>query len=177
MSDNEFLTIDGKEVRIEGERNLLEVIRKAGIDIPTFCYHSHLSVYGACRLCLVEVEGRGIVGSCSTPPEPGMKVKTTTQEIREIRKIAVELLLANHEKTCPTCSKSATCQLQEIARRLGVDEVRFKSQWCPGRSFARARPTSASVRRLRASATDQGSAPSISHKSSTVSARQDLGVD
>ncbi|HHX39237.1 MAG TPA: 4Fe-4S binding protein, partial [Armatimonadetes bacterium] len=127
MSDNEFLTIDGKEVRIEGERNLLEVIRKAGIDIPTFCYHSHLSVYGACRLCLVEVEGRGIVGSCSTPPEPGMKVKTTTQEIREIRKIAVELLLANHEKTCPTCSKSATCQLQEIARRLGVDEVRFKS--------------------------------------------------
>ena len=131
MSDNEFLTIDGKEVRIEGERNLLEVIRKAGIDIPTFCYHSHLSVYGACRLCLVEVEGRGIVGSCSTPPEPGMKVKTTTQEIREIRKIAVELLLANHEKTCPTCSKSASCQLQEIARRLGVDEVRFKSTHQP----------------------------------------------
>jgi NADH-quinone oxidoreductase subunit G len=54
-------------------------------------------------------------------------VKTTTQEIREIRKIAVELLLADHEKTCPTCSKSATCQLQAIARRLGVDEVRFKS--------------------------------------------------
>ncbi|NLC55388.1 MAG: 2Fe-2S iron-sulfur cluster binding domain-containing protein [Armatimonadetes bacterium] len=129
MSD--FVIVDGKEVRIEGERNLLELIRKAGIDIPTFCYHSRLSVYGACRLCLVEVEGRGIVASCSTLPEPGLKVKTATQEIREIRKIAVELLLANHEKACPTCAKSAACQLQAIARRLGVDEVRFHSTHQP----------------------------------------------
>jgi hypothetical protein len=56
---------------IEGERNLLELVRKAKIDLPTFCYHSELSVYGACRLCLVQVEGRGIMGACSTPPEPG----------------------------------------------------------------------------------------------------------
>ena len=120
------LTIDGKPVMIEGERNLLDLIRKANIDLPTFCYHSDLSVYGACRLCIVQVEGRGIVGACSTPPEPGLKVQTTTQEIREIRKITVELLLANHVQGCLTCSKSMNCQLQSLAQRLGIKDVRFK---------------------------------------------------
>jgi NADH-quinone oxidoreductase subunit G len=121
------LTIDGKTVVFDGERNLLELVRKASIDLPTFCYHSELSVYGACRLCLVEVEGRGIMAACSTPPEPGLKVQTTTPEIREIRRIAVELLLANHDRSCPTCSRSANCQLQTLALRLGVKKVRFKS--------------------------------------------------
>ena len=97
------LNIDGIEVPINGERNLLELIRKADIDLPTFCYHSDLSVYGACRLCLVDIAGRGIQGACSTPPEPGLKVRTQTEEIREIRKISVELLLANHERECTTC--------------------------------------------------------------------------
>jgi NADH-quinone oxidoreductase subunit G len=121
------LTIDGKTVAIEGERNLLELVRKANIDLPTFCYHSELSVYGACRLCLVQIEGRGIQGACSTPPEAGLKIQTTTPEIREIRRIAVELLLANHDASCPTCSRSANCQLQSLALRLGVKKVRFKS--------------------------------------------------
>jgi NADH-quinone oxidoreductase subunit G len=120
------LTIDGRTVTIEGERNLLELVRKANIDLPTFCYHSELSVYGACRLCLVDVEGRGIMGACSTPPEPGMKVKTTTAQIREIRRIAVELLLANHDQQCPTCARSSNCQLQNLAQRLGIKKVRFK---------------------------------------------------
>ena len=70
------VNIDGREVAMNGERNLLELIRKAGIDLPTFCYHSDLSVYGACRLCLVDIHGRGIQGACSTPAEPGMKVRT-----------------------------------------------------------------------------------------------------
>ena len=121
------VTIDGRSVPIEGERNLLELIRKADIDLPTFCYHSDLSIYGACRLCLVEIEGRGIVGSCSTPPEPGMKILTHTEDIREIRKVAIELFLANHDGNCPTCLKSDDCQLQNLARRLGVDTVRFQS--------------------------------------------------
>jgi NADH-quinone oxidoreductase subunit G len=125
-TDLKTLTIDGRPVALNGERNLLELIRKAGIDLPTFCYHSDLSVYGACRLCLVDIEGRGIQGACSTPAEPGLKVRTQTQEIREIRKIAVELLLANHDQQCPTCPKSASCRLQDIARRLGIRHVRFK---------------------------------------------------
>jgi NADH-quinone oxidoreductase subunit G len=131
MRTKATVTIDGREVPINGERNLLEVIRKAGIDLPTFCYHSDLSVYGACRLCLVQVEGRGICGACSTPAEAGMKVKTTTEEIREIRRIAVELLLANHDRSCPTCPKSAACQLQTLARRLGIEKVRFKPVHAP----------------------------------------------
>jgi NADH-quinone oxidoreductase subunit G len=120
------LSIDGLEVPINGERNLLELVRKAGIDLPTFCYHSDLSVYGACRLCLVDIAGRGIQGACSTPPEAGLKVRTQTEEIREIRKIAVELLLANHERECTTCGKSAACQLQDVARKLGIQKVRFQ---------------------------------------------------
>ena len=78
--------IDGQEIELSGEKNILEVARKADIDIPTFCYLSDLSVYGACRMCLVEVEGRGIMPSCSTPPEPGMVIKTNTQEFSRLVK-------------------------------------------------------------------------------------------
>lgn len=120
------LTIDGIDVAINSERNLLELIRKADIDLPTFCYHSDLSVYGACRLCIVDIEGRGIQGACSTPPEPGLKIRTHTEELREIRRISIELLLANHDQQCPTCLKSKACQLKAVARQLGVQEVRFK---------------------------------------------------
>jgi len=127
MTTDKMLTIDGKAVPIHGERNVLDLARKAGIEIPTFCYHSELSVYGACRLCLVDIAGRGIVASCSTPPEPGMVVRTNTAEIREMRRITIELLLANHHQGCTTCSKSAACKLLDLARRLGVDKVRFKS--------------------------------------------------
>ncbi len=123
---NPCVNIDGRNIPIDGERNLLELIRKAGIDLPTFCYHSELSIYGACRLCLVDVAGRGIQGACSTPPEAGLQVRTSTEEIREIRRVAVELLLANHDQRCPTCPKSGTCQLQALARRLGVEKVQFK---------------------------------------------------
>ena len=122
------LTIDGIECEVNGERNLLEVIRKARIELPTFCYHSELSVYGACRLCMVDIEGRGLQPACSTPPEAGLKVRTNTEEIRQLRRIIVELLLANHEQSCPTCAKSASCQLQNLARRLGIKKVRFKQR-------------------------------------------------
>ncbi len=120
------MTVDNREVEFSTERNVLEVARKAGIDIPTFCYHSELSVYGACRLCLVDVEGRGIQASCSVKPEPGMRVRTNTSEVRGIRRIAIELLLANHEMNCPTCAKSASCRLQELAQRMGIDEIRYR---------------------------------------------------
>jgi len=126
MNHNKEILVDGKPVPVNGERNLLEVIRKADIDIPTFCYHSELSIYGACRMCTVEVEGRGLVASCSTLPEPGMVVHTNTEEIRKIRKMAVELILANHEQQCPTCAKNTDCKLQELAKRFGITKVRFR---------------------------------------------------
>ncbi len=119
------LTIDGKLVTFSDERNLLEVIRKAGIDMPTFCYHSELSTYGACRLCLVDIQGRGINTSCTIKPEPGMVLKTNTKQLRDIRKFTIELLLASYEHDCTTCSKSTACRLQEIAKKLGITKVRF----------------------------------------------------
>ncbi len=128
MQENKKLTVNGRSVEFSTERNLLEVIRKAGIEIPTFCYHSELSIYGACRLCLVEVEGKGVMASCSTAPAEGMVIHTDTKEIRQMRKISIELLLANHKVECPTCSRSSSCALQNIAQRLGVNTVRFQKQ-------------------------------------------------
>ncbi len=120
------LFIDGKEVEIENERNILELCRKVGIDIPTFCYQPELSIYGACRMCLVDIEGRGILSSCSTPPEAGMKILTNTSEIRKLRRTTMELLLASHPQDCLKCGKSTTCKLQEIARKVGVKNIRYK---------------------------------------------------
>ncbi len=125
-SSTPSLTINGRKVYYNNERNLLEVIRKANIELPTFCYHSELSVYGACRLCVVDIEGRGIVTSCSTRPEPGMKVQTSTETLREVRKVSLELLLARHNMSCTSCLKSASCRLQEVSRKLGVTEIRFR---------------------------------------------------
>ena len=122
------LTIDQLTVKIGDERNLLELVRKAGIDLPTFCYHSEISIYGACRMCMVEVEGRGLVAACSTKPEPGMVVRTNTGEILAMRKMIVELLLASHQGECPTCTKGMDCQLQTLARRFGIKEVRFNKK-------------------------------------------------
>ena len=127
MKNNKSLIINNKEVLIDGQRNLLEVIRKANIQLPTFCYHSEISIYGACRMCMVDVEGRGLVAACSTIPEVGMIVKTHTSEIRKMRKMTVELLLASHVDTCSICSKNSNCQLQTLGKSLGIEEVRFKS--------------------------------------------------
>lgn len=129
MTAENTLTIDGFRVPLEGERNLLEVIRKAHIELPTFCYHSELSVYGACRLCMVEVDGRGLVTACTTTPAPGMVVKTQTAPVRELRKTNIELLLASGDHDCPTCGKSGSCKLQSLAERLGVTEVKFKAPY------------------------------------------------
>ena len=122
------MIIDGKEVEFTNERNILEVCRREGIDIPTFCYQPELSIFGACRLCLVEIEGRGINSSCSTPPENGLKIKTNTAEIRKLRRTTMELLLASHPQDCLKCGKSTTCKLQALARKVGVKNIRYKVQ-------------------------------------------------
>ncbi len=128
MNNGDFVNVDGRDIRIEGERNLLELIRKAHIELPTFCYHSDLSVYGACRLCIVDIDGMGIVTSCSTQPRAGMVVRTNTAQLRQMRKMYLELLLANHHQGCATCAKSDSCKLQELAVRMGVTEVRFPTK-------------------------------------------------
>jgi NADH-quinone oxidoreductase subunit G len=117
--------IDGVTVPIRDERNLLELIRKTGTELPTFCYHSDISVYGACRMCMVFIQGRGIVPACSTKAEDGMVVKTNTKQIQAIRRVIVELMLANHDQNCTLCPKSGECRLQSIAKQMGVSKIRF----------------------------------------------------
>ena len=128
MEKQQFVTIEGKKVPIEGERNLLELIRKANFNIVTFCYHPELAVYGACRLCLVEVEGMGIVASCTVAPKDGMKVRVNSDEIRHLRRINLELLLSSGNHNCTLCSKSGNCKLQKLAKDMDVTEIRFKSK-------------------------------------------------
>ena len=82
MSEKKYMTIDGMPVEIEGEKNILELCRKIGIKMPTFCYHSELSIYGACRMCMVENEWGGLDAACSTPPKAGASVKTNTEKLR-----------------------------------------------------------------------------------------------
>lgn len=127
MLQNETLTLNGKQVEIQNDKNLLELIRRCNIDLPTFCYHSELSTYGACRLCIVEIEGMGIVTSCTTVPAAGMEIRTHSEPLRRMRRIYLELLLANHHQNCTTCSKSGMCRLQDLSARMGIDEVRFKT--------------------------------------------------
>ena len=125
MVNKNFMFIDDIPVVIEGEKNILAMTRKAGIEMPTFCYYSELSVYGACRMCMVEDERGGMQAACSTPPKVGMKVYTNTARLRKYRKNILELLLANHCRDCTTCEKSHTCKLQELARRFHIEDVRF----------------------------------------------------
>ena len=122
-----IMTIDGQRVEFTDEPNVLSVIRKAGIDIPTLCYHSELSIYGACRLCTVENERGKTFASCSEKPRDGMVIYTNTPRLMHYRKLILELLLAAHCRDCTTCIKSGECHLQELAHRLGVHEVRFEN--------------------------------------------------
>lgn len=125
MTDNKTLFIDGMEVEFSDEPNLLEVIRKAGLNVPTFCYRPDLTSFGACRMCVVEIEGRGVQSSCTMPPEAGLKVHLNTDRVRKIRKTVLELLLANHKCECLTCDKSGNCELQKYAMEYGITDIRF----------------------------------------------------
>lgn len=127
-----ILFINGKSVEYTNESNLLEVIRKAGFNVPTLCYRPDLTKFGACRMCVVEVEypnGRVIVNSsCTMPPEPNIKVKTNSDRVRKIRKTVLELLLSNHDRECTVCDRSGTCELQQYANEYGIKELRYSKK-------------------------------------------------
>lgn len=125
MNNTDYMTIDGIPTVIEGEKNVLEVIRKAGVKLPTFCYHSELSIYGACRMCMVEDERGGLDAACSAVPKPGMVIRTNTERLRKYRRMILELLLANHCRDCTTCQSNQNCKLQDLASRFQLGEIRF----------------------------------------------------
>ncbi|MBP7702347.1 MAG: [FeFe] hydrogenase, group A [Candidatus Hydrothermae bacterium] len=116
------LYIDGKEVEVDKDATILDAAKKVGVHIPTLCYHADLSPTGACGVCVVEIEGSPTPKrSCCTPVAPGMKVTSNSKYLREIRKALVQLILSNHDVTCPTCPANEHCELQSLANYLGVD--------------------------------------------------------
>ena len=124
------LTIDGKQVTVSKTATLYEAAKEAGIDIPVLCYAKKLLPYGACRVCLVEVEqmkGR-LIPSCTTPVSEGMVVTTTSDEIKRVRKTVMEFLLVNHVVDCPVCDKGGECDLQDLAYEFEVVTNRFEGE-------------------------------------------------
>jgi len=120
------LTIDGIKVEVPEGTTVLEAARKAGVYIPTLCYDEDLKPYGACRLCIVEIEKmRGLPTSCTTPATDGMVVHTETPSVNQSRRITMELIMANHHGDCLTCEKNQNCELQTVARYLGVEQEHF----------------------------------------------------
>jgi NADH-quinone oxidoreductase subunit G/NADP-reducing hydrogenase subunit HndD len=120
------VTIDGRKLQVPKSATVLSAAQAAGISVPSLCYHPELRPEGACRVCVVEVEGaRTLVASCVYPVNEGMVVHTNTAAVREARKTVVELLLANHPQDCLSCQRNTNCELQTIAADLGIRKVRF----------------------------------------------------
>ena len=121
------INIDGDIVQVPENYSVLKACREAGINIPTLCYLEGINEVGACRLCLVEVEGqRTLKASCVLPVSEGMVVKTNTKRVRKARKTNLELILSNHNRECTTCDRSGKCELQRISDELGVREIRYE---------------------------------------------------
>jgi len=124
------LTIDGKELTVSKNATIYEAAKEAGVYIPVLCYAKKLFPYGACRVCLVEVEqmkGR-LIPSCTTPVTEGMVVTTMSDEIRKVRKTVLEFLLVNHVIECPVCDKGGECDLQDLTYEYEVVKNRFKGE-------------------------------------------------
>ena len=120
------MVIDGIKVEVPEGTTVLEAAQKTGVYIPTLCYDADLKPYGACRLCIVEIEKmRGLPTSCTTPATDGMVVHTESTLVNQSRQITMELIMANHHGDCLTCAKNQNCELQKIARYLGIEEKHF----------------------------------------------------
>ena len=140
MPDLVKLTIDGKPVEAPVGTLVIDAAKKAGIEIPAFCYYEGFSLQAACRMCLVEVEkAPKLMASCTLPVTEGMVVKTDTAPVQQARKGTLEFLLTNHPLDCPVCDKGGECELQDMVFRYGAGESRFteskihveEKQWSP----------------------------------------------
>jgi bidirectional [NiFe] hydrogenase diaphorase subunit len=120
------LFIDEKQFDVEPGQTILEVARKSGIDIPVLCNIDGLSTWGACRLCVVEVEGSPrLFPACTTPVQANMKIKTQSEKLAKYRRMTVELLFSERNHICSVCVANNRCELQNLGYRLGMDHVRF----------------------------------------------------
>ncbi|MBW6498549.1 MAG: (2Fe-2S)-binding protein [Bacteroidales bacterium] len=120
------IEVNNSSVDVREGETLLTALRRQGIKVPTLCHMNRFSPTGACRLCVVEVEGkRDLITSCSFPVEKGMKVFTNTQRVIKARKLIVEMLLSNHPDDCLYCERNGNCELQWLADEMNVKERKF----------------------------------------------------
>ena len=142
------LTVDGKKLTVPAGTLLIEACKSTGIEVPSFCYYPNLSLQGACRMCLVEIEKMPkLQTACTTPVAEGMVVSTETDKIKQARKSMLELLLANHPLDCPVCDAGGECELQDMTFKYGAAESKFidlknhrdEQQWSPVVFFDRPR--------------------------------------
>lgn len=123
------LKIDRKEVQVPAGTTVLEASKTVGLRIPTLCYLEGINEIGACRVCVVELKGKDkLVTACNTVVQERMEISTASPRVRHARRMAVELLLTQHDCNCPTCSRNGACKLQSLANALGVRNVRLKRE-------------------------------------------------
>lgn len=123
------LTIDGRKVNAREGTSVIEAAKAAGIKIPSLCYLKGINEIGACRVCLVEIEGaRGLVTSCTTKVAEGMIVRTNTPAARQARRTVLELIISNHPYDCLKCVRNRSCELQELAEEMGIREIRYEGE-------------------------------------------------
>ena len=120
------LTIDGKEIQVPKGTTILDAAAELGIKIPTLCWLKKVSTTGACRICVVEVEGvERPMTACNTPVKGGIVVTTSTPKLEKIRKKTMELMLVNHPLDCPVCDAAGECDLQDSCFSLKVDRNEY----------------------------------------------------
>jgi len=130
MDSNKItITINDQQYKVDPGQTVMQAADKCGYRIPRLCYHPKLSIEGACRVCIVQIEGvRNYVASCAYPVADGMKVYTNTKELRRARRDIVELLLDNHPMDCHTCDRDGNCELQRLAYSMGIRQRHFEGE-------------------------------------------------
>jgi|AntRauTorckE6833_2_1112554.scaffolds.fasta_scaffold00175_32 formate dehydrogenase major subunit/formate dehydrogenase alpha subunit len=123
-----YITIDDKNYQASTGQTILDVARENNIYIPTLCYDPHLTITGACRMCMVETENNGLVTACTTTVNDGMKIETNNDKVRSRRKEILDLLLSDHNIECMTCEADGDCKLQDLAYEYGLDESSYDSE-------------------------------------------------
>lgn len=121
------LIIDGIKVEVPKGTSVLDASKLVGAKIPTLCFLKEINEVSSCRMCVVQV-GQKLLASCTLPAENGMDIKTNTPDVREARKMVVELLLSNHKRECTTCIRSENCDLQTVAKDLNIRDIRYSGE-------------------------------------------------
>src|SRR5579872_2543890 len=120
------LEIDGKPVTVPAGTSIMRAAAQTGVSVPKLCATDSVEAFGSCRLCLVEIDGRrGTPASCTTPVEPGMKVRTQSPKLAKMRRGMMELYISDHPLDCLTCAANGDCELQDMAGVVGLREVRY----------------------------------------------------